>query len=154
MRTRMAGAIGTLFGLDMAVKQYIEENVEKSEEKSFCGTKLLIRKVYNKGFAFNSMDSEPEKVKSASLITTVAIILMTFLESFRKGQKIHKIALSFLSAGALSNTYDRIVRGKVIDYIGVKSRNKIIGDITANLADVYILIGAILMWGRKIRRKR
>ena len=55
MRTRMAGAIGTLFGLDMAVKQYIEENVEKSEEKSFCGTKLLIRKVYNKGFAFNSM---------------------------------------------------------------------------------------------------
>ena len=27
MHTSIPGAIGTLFGLDMAVKQYIEENV-------------------------------------------------------------------------------------------------------------------------------
>ena len=26
MRTRIPGAVGTLFALDMAVKQYIEEN--------------------------------------------------------------------------------------------------------------------------------
>lgn len=153
MHTHMAGAIGTLFGVDLAVKQYIEENVEKAEEKNFCGTRLLIRKVYNKGFAFNSMDSEPEKVRDASVITTTAIIFMTFLESFREGHKVNKIALSFLSAGALSNTYDRIVRGKVIDYIGIKSKNKLAGDITANLADVYILIGSILMWVKKIKRK-
>ena len=88
----MAGAIGTLFGVELAVKQYIEENVEKAEEKNFCGTRLLIRKVYNKGFAFNSMDSEPEKVRDASVITTTAIIFMTFLESFREGHKVNKIA--------------------------------------------------------------
>lgn len=153
MHTRIPGAIGTLFGLDMAVKQYIEENVEESEEKSFGGTKILIRKVYNKGFAFNSMDSEPEKVKNASVITTVAIILMTFMESFRKGHRMNKIALSFLSAGALSNTYDRAVRGKVIDYIGIKSDHKILGNVTANIADIYILIGSMLMWLKKIRKK-
>ena len=27
MRTRIPGAVGTLFALDMAVKQYIEENI-------------------------------------------------------------------------------------------------------------------------------
>lgn len=70
MHTRIPGAVGTLFALDMAVKQYIEENVSEKEEKNFCGTKVLIRKVYNKGFAFNSMDSEPDKVKKASVITT------------------------------------------------------------------------------------
>ena len=80
MHTRIPGAVGTLFGLDMAVKQYIEENVSETEEKSFCGTKVLIRKVYNKGFAFNSMDSEPDKVKKASVITTSAILLMTLAE--------------------------------------------------------------------------
>ena len=58
MRTRIPGAVGTLFALDMAVKQYIEENVSETEEKSLCGTGILIRKVYNKGFAFNSMDSD------------------------------------------------------------------------------------------------
>ena len=45
MHTSIPGAIGTLFGLDMAVKQYIEENVSEKEEKNFCGTKVLIRKV-------------------------------------------------------------------------------------------------------------
>lgn len=33
MRTRIPGAVGTLFALDMAVKQYIEENVSETEEK-------------------------------------------------------------------------------------------------------------------------
>ena len=46
MRTRIPGAVGTLFALDMAVKQYIEENVNETEEKSLCGTGILIRKVY------------------------------------------------------------------------------------------------------------
>lgn len=44
MRTRIPGAVGTLFALDMAVKQYIEENVSETEEKSLCGTGILIRK--------------------------------------------------------------------------------------------------------------
>lgn len=149
MHTSIPGAIGTLFGLDMAVKQYIEENVSEKEEKNFCGTKVLIRKVYNKGFAFNSMDSEPDKVKKASVITTA----VTLAESFREGHKVNKTALTLLSAGAISNTYDRIVRGKVVDYIGIRSEHKILGDVTANLADVYILIGSVLMWMRRIGKR-
>ena len=153
MHTSIPGAVGTLFALDMAVKQYIEENVSEKEEKNFCGTKVLIRKVYNKGFAFNSMDSEPDKVKKASVITTSAILLMTLAESLRDGHKMNKAAMTLLSAGALSNTYDRIVRGKVVDYIGIRSKHKILGDITANLADVYILMGSVLMWMRKIGKR-
>lgn len=34
MHTRIPGAVGTLFALDMAVKQYIEENVSEKEEKT------------------------------------------------------------------------------------------------------------------------
>lgn len=153
MHTRIPGAVGTLFALDMAVKQYIEENVSETEEKSFCGTKVLIRKVYNKGFAFNSMDSEPDKVKKASVITTAAILLLTLAESFRDGHKLNKTALTLLSAGALSNTYDRIVRGKVVDYIGLRSEHKILGDVTGNLADVYILMGSVLVWMRRIGKR-
>lgn len=149
MRTRIPGAVGTLFALDMAVKQYIEENVSETEEKSLCGTGVLIRKVYNKGFAFNSMDSEPEKVKKASVMTTAAIGLLKIIEAFREGHMLSKIALTFLSAGALSNTYDRVVRGKVVDYIGIKSSHKILGNITANLADIYILLGSVFAFLKK-----
>ena len=54
MRTRIPGAVGTLFALDMAVKQYIEEKCKqrRKKKKSLNGTGVLIRKVYNKGFAF------------------------------------------------------------------------------------------------------
>ena len=141
MHTSIPGAIGTLFGLDMAVKQYIEENVSEKEEKNFCGTKVLIRKVYNKGFAFNSMDSEPDKVKKASVITTAVILMLTLAESFREGHKVNKTALTLLSAGAISNTYDRIVRGKVVDYIGIRSEHKILGDVTANTGSIYHFCG-------------
>ncbi len=47
MRTRIPGAVGTLFALDMAVKQYIEENISETEEKKVSvGQGILIRKVY------------------------------------------------------------------------------------------------------------
>ncbi len=62
---------------------------------------------------------------------------------------LSKIALTFLSAGALSNTYDRVVRGKVVDSIGVKSSHKILGNITANLADIYILLGSVFAFLKK-----
>lgn len=46
MRTRIPGAVGTLFALDMAVKQYIEENVSETEEKSLCGTGVQIGRAH------------------------------------------------------------------------------------------------------------
>lgn len=153
MQTRMIGAIGTLFGVDMAVKQYIEENIEDTEEKSFCGSKIVIRKIYNKGFALNSMEEEPEKVTKVSVWTAIAIFIMTALESMRKGHRFQKLALVLLSAGAASNTYDRVVRGKVIDYIGCRSGKKFLDGITANLADLYIFLGAMIIWMKKAFRK-
>lgn len=167
MQTRMLGAIGTLFGIDMAVKQYIEENIGDAEEKNFCGSRIVIRKIYNKGFAFSSMEDEPEKVKKVSIWTTIVIFIMTALESFRKGHRFQKLAFVLVSAGAASNTYDRVVRGKVIDYIGyrgLKKQKKVRGKcketgrdflegITANLADVYIFFGAVIIWMRKMIRR-
>jgi len=145
----LSNDINKVSSIESKLKQYIEENVSETEEKSLCGTGILIRKVYNKGFAFNSMDSEPEKVKKASVMTTAAIGLLTIIEAFREGHMLSKIALTFLSAGALSNTYDRVVRGKVVDYIGIKSSHKILGNITANLADIYILLGSVFAFLKK-----
>ena len=39
MHTSIPGAVGTLFALDMAVKQYIEENVSEKEEKNLLREK-------------------------------------------------------------------------------------------------------------------
>ena len=58
-----------------------------------------------------------------------------------------------LTAGAISNTYDRLIRGKVIDYIGIQWENSKLRRITANLADVYVVIGAVIVSVSKIFRR-
>ena len=63
--------------------------------------------------------------------------------------------MMLVSAGAVSNLYDRLIRRTVIDYIGIKSEKKRISDLTANLADVYLTVGAVLtgMSGMAHRKK-
>ena len=59
----------------------------------------------------------------------------------------------FLTAGAISNTYDRLIRGKVIDYIGIQWKNSRFRRLTANLADVYVVMGAAVTGVAKIFRR-
>ena len=48
-----------------------------------------------------------------------------------------------MAAGAWSNTFDRCVRGHVVDYIGFRSENKKISDVTYNLGDFFIAAGGV-----------
>ena len=56
-----------------------------------------------------------------------------------------KLGMAILGAGASSNIFDRLSRGKVIDYIGIRSKNQFLARLTANLGDFYILLGAVLL---------
>ena len=50
-----------------------------------------------------------------------------------------------MTAGAWSNTFDRWVRGYVIDYLGVQTKWKKVTAITCNLAALLIGAGSILV---------
>lgn len=62
--------------------------------------------------------------------------------------------MAFASAGAVSNVYDRLARGKVIDYIGLESKNSFFSKLTANLADVYLTAGIVLLALSRVIHKR
>ena len=64
---------------------------------------------------------------------------------FRKKGAWKKAALSMMSAGAWSNTFDRFARGHVTDYIGFKTGSKKLSSITYNLADFFLAAGALLL---------
>ena len=63
----------------------------------------------------------------------------------KKGSKLKKIGLSLMTAGAWSNTFDRWLRGYVIDYIGFENKNKKIEKITWNLGDFFLISGGIIV---------
>jgi signal peptidase II len=121
-----------------------------------AGGKVLIRRVDNKGAAGGMLSRKPSYVKIASTAAAaIAALRFLFLLPVKK-RALKKGAYAFFLAGALSNLYDRWVRGSVTDYISIVSRRmKGVQRIVFNLGDVFILIGGVtLIILNMFRRKK
>ena len=71
------------------------------------------------------MQNDPDTVKYVSSFATIILTITQLIQLMRKkGSKLKKIGLSLMTAGAWSNTFDRWLRGYVIDYIGFENKNK------------------------------
>lgn len=138
------GIFAGLLGIDQAVKQYIEENYDKEREEKTKIPGVLLRKFYNKGLIFSSFEKHSGLPLKVSLIGTGAILLADVKVFLCKGRKLCKAGLTLVTAGAISNTYDRIIKGAVVDYIGYDGKHKFLRSLTANLADFYVVIGIML----------
>lgn len=137
--------------VDIVVKSSIENSLTTKEERYAFKEKIILRKVYNKGFSMNLLEDKPEVVKYTSAYTAVLLTIYQLFSLLQKKEcPVKKIGLSLMSAGAWSNTFDRWVRGYVIDYIGVPSENKEVEKLTFNMADIFIVIGGILVAGASV----
>ena len=111
-------AVGTftvLLGLDVLLKQHVEENIKTGEEKKVLGGKVVIRKVYNKGFLLNSLESHPVLIKTVSILAGAGVLACGAWTFVRKGHFTEKLGMAILGASAASNMFDRLSRGKDID---------------------------------------
>jgi len=144
MAVLAVGIMALLFSLDMLLKQHVEENLDSGEEKELVKEKIVIRKVYNRGFMLHVLDKCPCLVKAVTAVMGAALAACNVLLFARKGRRVEKLGTAIFSAGAYSNIFDRLVRGKVIDYIGFRSKNDFLSRLTVNLADIFIVTGLIL----------
>ena len=134
-----------LTSLDMGIKEYIEEHYTKKTEKETVIPKVVLRKVHNKGFCLDTLDKYPFLVSGVSAVLSGGIGIKAYQLFQKRGRWMEKFGITVLGAGAFSNTFDRIIRGYVVDYFGVKINNSKLSKISANLADVYILIGSAVL---------
>lgn len=140
-------ALGTA---DLAVKQEIEERMEKGGEKPVSGGRILLRRVHNRGFALNCLEEHPKAVKYGSLLAGALCAGAGMQLFLKKGQWVRKTGMMLILSGAFSNLYDRILRGYVVDYFGIRTKWKKFTDITFNLGDIFIFSGiAMLFYGKK-----
>jgi signal peptidase II len=130
---------------DIGIKTFIESNYKRGEEKSIFKDKVKIRKVYNQGAAFNLFDNEPEKVRKLSCYLSIDLFIYYVFTLFRRGRSLEKIGLTLMNAGAWSNTFDRWLRGYVVDYVGFNTKWNKFNRLTFNIGDFFIMKGAILM---------
>lgn len=139
----LGGAAG-LFSLDQIMKSYAEQNLDKGEEK-YLTDKVVLRRVHNKGMCLNLLDGQPETVKNLSLGATIVLTALQIPLLFTKGNFWKKKGFALLLSGAWSNTFDRASRGHVVDYIGFKTGNEKVSQITYNLGDFFIAAGSVIL---------
>ena len=148
----MLSAMLVLFALllcaDVIFKKQVEEELNPGEERELPFGKIVVRKVYNRGFLLNLFERYPAAVKWASLFAGAGVLLWDCLTFAKKRNYIRKLGMTLVSAGAASNLFDRLTKGKVVDYIGWRSEKKFPGRITANLGDIYLAcVSALVMAG-------
>lgn len=136
--------IGTIFLGDMWIKNHIERTGVEGETKEALGGKLLIRKHHNRGVALNLGQRKRSVVAVISVIMTLAVLTVFLLSFGQRGSNLLRVGLSLLLGGAFSNTYDRLKRKYVVDYVSFGVRWKGLRRIIFNISDFCIITGALL----------
>lgn len=145
----------SLFAADNAIKHCIEAYVEQDTEKPILGGKIRIKNHHNTGAMFHLGG------KNRNLVALISLVFSAFVSGIfaaaltTKGNGLLKTGLALLLGGAYSNTYDRIKRKHVVDYVSFRfppAENKVIGKlknaletIVFNISDFGIIIGAMLI---------
>ncbi len=131
---------------DQITKILVLNNLHENEAISVIGNFLYFRFVYNQGGAWGTSIG-PSWVYTILSIVALILIIKYFIGAKTAG-KIDKISLSIIFGGAVGNLIDRIVYGKVVDFIDMD-----IPDIpflnlyrwfTFNIADAAITIGLVI----------
>ncbi len=139
------GLTAGLSGLDLFLKGRIEAQDASAFPKDLEGTNGRIRlyQNHNQGFCFGKLGNCKELTKQLPLISTSASAGMLAWTLTRQSRFLDRLALSLITAGGLSNLYDRVKRGYVVDYFSVQAGW--LKKVVLNVADVCIFTGAVLL---------
>jgi signal peptidase II len=115
-----------------------------------------VRKYHNKGAFLDAGEKHSLLVAALSLALTLALTVVFLLTFGMKGGSLLKTGLALLLGGAYSNTYDRLRRHYVVDYVSFPTKNKKIRNVVFNISDFCIAIGALCMvlaqWMQELKR--
>lgn len=133
-----------IFGLELRVKNYIEERKTEDTEEKLCGGALLIRKHHNRGAFLNAGEKRRVWVAACSVALTLLLTVFFIMTLGAAGKGMLKWGLTLLLGGAYSNTYDRLKRKYVVDYVSFNVPFKGLRKVIFNIGDFCIMIGALL----------
>ena len=134
-----------LCGADSLIKYAIERNHPDGELRPALHGKIIIRKFHNKGAMLNLGASRQQTMAVLSVIFTVFMTGVYVGTLGTRGRHMLKTGLSLILGGAYSNTYDRLLRKYVVDYVSFEVRNPRLRNIVFNLSDFGIMIGSCLL---------
>lgn len=139
--------IPAVFFAELRIKNRVERYITingKEGGKSLLGGRLLLRRYHNRG-AMLGLGRGRGQVVTALAVMMTALTLPAFVLSLgRRGNVLLRVGLALLLGGAFSNTYDRLRRKYVVDYLSFGVRWEHLRSIVFNISDFCIILGALL----------
>lgn len=133
-----------IFGLEFGIKNHIEKTKTEGIEEKKCKGMLIIRKHHNRGAFLNVGQEKQKAVMVLSVLLTVLLAVFYIVTLGNGGKGLLKWGLTLLLGGAFSNTYDRMARKYVVDYVSFNVPWKWLRRIIFNISDFCIMIGAMM----------
>lgn len=141
----MIAAAAAIFFGDLYIKNRVEKSGALGREKEILGGKLLIRKYHNRGAALNLGETWGRNIVAILSLALCVVLTAAFALSLTgRGNRLLRWGLTLLLGGAFSNTYDRLKRRYVVDYVSFGVKWKRLRRIVFNLSDFCIMTGAVL----------
>ncbi|MDF2608419.1 MAG: peptidase signal peptidase [Bacillales bacterium] len=138
-----------LCGEDQYLKNKIDQDTELGQDTEIFNGNIIKTKTYNKGAFLSFLEGKTAVLHGLSIIL-LAIVAVTYICTLlSKGKNVLKLGLSLLTAGAMSNVYDRLKRGHVIDYFSFKGLRNVV----FNIGDMFIFLGSILILFRELLKR-
>lgn len=130
--------------LDIAVKNEIEKQDDADFPHEMEGSRGWIKlyKNHNAGFSFGVLKGSRAVELIPLCITSGIAGAWAYLMSVR-GRFTEKLALTLVLAGGVSNLFDRLTRGYVVDYFSIQWKQ--LKKVVFNLGDIFIFAGSILL---------
>ncbi|MBD5456747.1 MAG: signal peptidase II [Lachnospiraceae bacterium] len=133
-----------IFGLDIGIKNHIEKTKTEDVDELRAGGAFIIRKHHNKGAFLNAGENRQKAVMVLSVLLSAALTVFYVVTLGNAGKGMLKWGLTLLLGGAYSNTYDRLTRKYVVDYLSFNVPWKWLRRIIFNIGDFCIMIGALI----------
>ncbi len=131
--------------VDLAIKSVIEEADPSEFPKKLEGSRglIMLHRKHNAGFPMGVFKSRPEFVKVVPMVVLSGVAGIFFWVYPKKGYGAEKLGTSLVLGGGLSNLYDRMKKGYVVDYFSIRLGK--LKKIVFNLGDIFIFLGAVIL---------
>ena len=140
-----AGALG-IAATDLFFKNKFDKELDDTENREIKKGFFLIRRHHNRGAMFNLAQKYPQEVTGVSVFSTALTFLALAMTVPKRGRVLEKAGFSLMLGGAISNTYDRVKKKYVMDYVSLDVKPEKVRNVVFNISDVSLLFGSILVF--------
>ncbi|HIA93945.1 MAG TPA: signal peptidase II [Candidatus Marinimicrobia bacterium] len=137
----LIGLIAAVVALDLWSKSAIKSSLNLYQSKPVIQDFFHLTYVTNDGMAFG-LSFPGGNIVLLSLILLLTGFIIGFLWKERNGHPLVKYGLALILSGAIGNLMDRVMNGKVVDFLDF-----MIGDFhwyIFNVADSAVTVGMVL----------